>query len=53
MPLKQPNKNLLFVYGSLKRGFDNHQLLNNAIFIAEAKTLQPYSMFVVPISAKK
>jgi len=46
MPSKQQNKNLLFVYGSLKRGFNNHQLLKNATFIAEAKTLQPYSMFV-------
>jgi len=43
---QQPNKNLLFVYGLLKRGFDNHQLLKNATFIAKAKTLHPYSMFV-------
>ena len=44
---KQYNhKKLLFVYGSLKRGFDNHSLLKGATYVGEAKTLQPYAMFV-------
>jgi len=52
---KQQNKNLLFIYGSLKRGFDNHQLLKNAPFIAEAKTLFNVcrDSWTVPIFAKK
>jgi len=52
---KQQNKNLLFIYNSLKRGFDNHQLLKNATFIAETKTLFNVcrDSRTVPISAKR
>jgi len=45
-PKQKNNKNLLFVYGSLKRGFDNHHILKDATYIKEVKTLQSYSMFV-------
>lgn len=34
----------VFVYGTLKRGFDNHLLLANSKFISNAKTLHPYPM---------
>jgi len=46
MQKQQNSKRLLFVYGSLKRGFDNHSMLKGATYAGEAKTLQPYSMFV-------
>jgi hypothetical protein len=29
-----------------KRGFDNHYMLKGATYVGEAKTLQPYSIFV-------
>ena len=31
----------LFVYGSLKRGFGNHSLLESSLFIAKAITIPP------------
>lgn len=34
----------VFVYGTLKRGFDNHALLEDSKFIGKAKTLHPYPM---------
>jgi len=46
MQKQHHHKKLLFVYGSLKRGFDNHSLLKGATYVGEAKTLQPYAMFV-------
>ena len=45
-PKQKNNKNLLFVYGSLKRDFDNHHILKDATYIREVTTLKPYSMFV-------
>jgi gamma-glutamylcyclotransferase (GGCT)/AIG2-like uncharacterized protein YtfP len=34
----------LFVYGTLKKGFDNHSYLRNSQFVAEAKTAKKYPM---------
>lgn len=34
----------VFVYGTLKRGFRNHRLLEGSTFIGEAHTLTPYRM---------
>ena len=34
----------VFVYGTLKRGFDNHQILAKSKFIGKAKTLHSYPM---------
>ena len=36
---------LIFVYGTLKRGYLNHQLLDGAEFLGEAETLPCYRMF--------
>jgi gamma-glutamylaminecyclotransferase len=34
----------VFVYGTLKRGFDNHRILTKSKFISTAKTLHSYPM---------
>ncbi len=36
---------LVFVYGSLKRGFSNHHFLHGQPFVGEAKTTPSYRMF--------
>jgi gamma-glutamylaminecyclotransferase len=38
------NMELLFVYGSLRKGFHNHALLNSAKFIGDAITVDNYYM---------
>lgn len=40
------NKNYIFVYGSLRKGMINHEVLNNmnAIYIGDYKTTQNYYM---------
>ncbi len=38
------NKIKVFVYGSLKKGYSNHQLLVNSKFISNAETLPNYSL---------
>lgn len=35
----------VFVYGSLKRGFHNHLLLENAVFLGEYETLGQFTMY--------
>lgn len=37
---------LIFVYGTLKRDFPNHHLLQNAIFIGKAITKEKYPMII-------
>lgn len=38
----------VFVYGSLKRGLDNHHLLNTAVFAGNASTAAPFRMMDGP-----
>jgi gamma-glutamylcyclotransferase (GGCT)/AIG2-like uncharacterized protein YtfP len=42
---KKPKKRLVFVYGSLKRNFDNHYIIEKAKYKCEAKTLKRFDMF--------
>jgi len=35
----------LFVYGSLKKGFENHDILSDANYISQAKTLRKFAMY--------
>jgi gamma-glutamylcyclotransferase (GGCT)/AIG2-like uncharacterized protein YtfP len=42
-----PSKQLLFVYGSLKRGFSNHRQLSRAAFVGECQTAQRYRLFLL------
>ena len=46
MSKKDSKTELLFVYGSLKKGFDNHNLLSkDAAYIGKAITVDKYGMF--------
>lgn len=36
---------ILFVYGSLKKGFDNNRILNKAIYISKAQTVRKFAMY--------
>ncbi len=38
-------KHNIFVYGSLKRGFNNHSLLANQQFVAHASTQSRYKLY--------
>lgn len=42
-------KQLLFVYGSLKRGFSNHRLLARAAFVADVHSAPRYSLLVLGV----
>ncbi len=42
-------EHLVFVYGTLKRGFHNHHYLADAMFIDSAQTVRPYAMYVAGI----
>lgn len=45
---KKINENfeaLLFVYGSLKKGFDNNRILNKAIYVSKAQTVRKFAMY--------
>ncbi|WP_456402146.1 gamma-glutamylcyclotransferase family protein [Persephonella sp.] len=37
-------KNLIFVYGTLRKGFGNHRLLENAEFLGIGRTKEKYKM---------
>jgi gamma-glutamylaminecyclotransferase len=39
-------KQIVFVYGTLKRGFGNHHLLNGSKFIGQALTKEKYALYV-------
>ena len=40
---------LLFVYGTLKRGFGNHYYLKDAIFLGRGRTKERYAMYELSI----
>jgi gamma-glutamylcyclotransferase (GGCT)/AIG2-like uncharacterized protein YtfP len=43
---EEPFREILFVYGSLKKGFDNHHLLNKyAKRLGKARTIKKFGMF--------
>lgn len=42
---EEPFKVYLFVYGSLKKGFPNNDILSQANYISKAKTLSKFAMY--------
>lgn len=42
-------RELLFVYGTLKRGFGNHWYLEKAKFLGNAETVEKYALYEVGI----
>ena len=42
---KKPKKKLVFVYGSLKKNFDNHHIIEKAKYKCKAKTVKRFDMF--------
>lgn len=42
---KKPKKRLVFVYGSLKKDFDNHYIIEKAHYKCKAKTYKRFDMF--------
>jgi gamma-glutamylaminecyclotransferase len=42
---KYMNMRLLFVYGSLMKGYCNHFLLKDAVFVSKARTVEKYIMY--------
>ncbi len=42
---EQKFEEYLFVYGSLKKGFDNHTILKEAKYISKAKTIDKFAMY--------
>ena len=40
------NHTLLFVYGTLKRGYSNHSLLSAGHFVGEAVTIEEYGFYL-------
>ncbi len=42
---EKPQKKLIFIYGSLKKGFDNHHVIEKAKYKCKAKTVQRFPMF--------
>ncbi|MEO2068955.1 MAG: gamma-glutamylcyclotransferase [Desulfurobacteriaceae bacterium] len=45
----EEKKYLLFVYGTLKKGFWNHHFLQNEKFVGKAETKEKYAMYVTRI----
>ena len=39
------HKSYVFVYGSLRKGFGNHRLLENSKFLGYGKTKEKYSLY--------
>jgi gamma-glutamylaminecyclotransferase len=45
--MSRPEAQLLFVYGSLKRGLPNHRLLGDAEFVGESLTVARYELVML------
>lgn len=45
---------LLFVYGTLKQGFDNHNLIDGSYFVGTGRTVRRFAMYkeIVPYVTK-
>jgi len=41
----EPIEIYIFIYGSLKKGFDNHDILKDAKYISKAETIRSFAMF--------
>lgn len=46
MSTVRSGRNLVFVYGTLKRGFPNHAYMDGSTFIADVQTVEPYPLVV-------
>lgn len=44
-PMEQAST-LVFVYGTLRKGFKYHNVLRNACFVGNAKTRDPYALYI-------
>ena len=45
---KDAHEEFVFTYGTLKRGFHNHEVLGNSRFVAEAMTVKPFRLVHPP-----
>jgi gamma-glutamylaminecyclotransferase len=43
--VSSPARTLIFVYGTLKRGFNNHHHLSGQVFLGEAQTARGFRLF--------
>ncbi len=41
----KPIEKYIFIYGSLKKGFDNHDILKDAKYVSKAETIRSFAMF--------
>jgi len=39
-------KNLVFFYGNFKKGYYNHYLIEDSVFLGSGRTLEPFALFI-------